>query len=56
MIRLRMLPAEDGDCLLLEYGNADFTRRVLVDGGRHDTYKRIRPSSPVWTARSTCSW
>ncbi|MFE2856591.1 MBL fold metallo-hydrolase [Streptomyces lavendulae] len=43
MIRLRMLPAEDGDCLLLEYGNADFTRRVLVDGGRHDTYERIKP-------------
>ncbi|MFC9294512.1 ComEC/Rec2 family competence protein [Streptomyces sp. NPDC057011] len=43
MIRLRMLPAEDGDCLLLEYGNGDFTRRILFDGGRHGTYERIKP-------------
>ncbi|WP_418961140.1 ComEC/Rec2 family competence protein [Streptomyces tritici] len=43
MLRLTMLPAEDGDCLLLEYGNDDFTRRVLVDGGRRGTYRRIRP-------------
>uniref|UniRef100_A0AAU2JLS7 Metallo-beta-lactamase domain-containing protein n=1 Tax=Streptomyces sp. NBC_00049 TaxID=2903617 RepID=A0AAU2JLS7_9ACTN len=43
MIRLRMLPAEDGDCLLLEYGNDDFTRRILFDGGRHGTYGRIKP-------------
>ncbi|GHH25054.1 ComEC/Rec2 family competence protein [Streptomyces lanatus] len=43
MIRLTMLPAEDGDCLLLEYGNDDFTRRVLVDGGRRGTYQRIKP-------------
>lgn len=43
MIRLSMLPAEDGDCLLLEYGNDDFTRRILVDGGRPDTYERIKP-------------
>jgi beta-lactamase superfamily II metal-dependent hydrolase len=38
-----MLPAEDGDCLLLEYGNANRTRRILVDGGRPKTYPRIRP-------------
>ncbi|MEU4727403.1 hypothetical protein [Streptomyces sp. NPDC023588] len=43
MIRLRMLPAEDGDCLLLEYGNEEFVRRILVDGGRRGTYKRIKP-------------
>lgn len=43
MIRLMMLPAEDGDCLLLEYGNDAFTRRILIDGGRHGTYRRIRP-------------
>lgn len=43
MIRLRMLPAEDGDCLLLEYGDADFVRRILFDGGRNGTYGRIKP-------------
>ncbi|MFF3837599.1 ComEC/Rec2 family competence protein [Streptomyces sp. NPDC001930] len=43
MIRLSMLPAEDGDCLLLEYGNDDFVRRILVDGGRRGTYARIKP-------------
>ncbi|MGW0748446.1 ComEC/Rec2 family competence protein [Streptomyces sp. NPDC002587] len=43
MIRLRMLPAEDGDCLLLEYGNDEFVRRILFDGGRHGTYGRIKP-------------
>lgn len=43
MIRLRMMPGEDGDCLLLEYGNGDFQRRILVDGGRRGTYRRIKP-------------
>ncbi|WP_406865074.1 hypothetical protein ABZO31_33375 [Streptomyces sp. HUAS MG47] len=43
MLRLTMLPAEDGDCLLLEYGNDEFTRRVLLDGGRRGTYGRIKP-------------
>ncbi|MFP1625489.1 ComEC/Rec2 family competence protein [Streptomyces sp. 5K101] len=43
MIRLTMLPAEDGDCLLLEYGNDAFTRRILFDGGRRGTYERIKP-------------
>ncbi|MFP3986027.1 hypothetical protein U9R90_00635 [Streptomyces sp. E11-3] len=43
MIRLRMLPAEDGDCLLLEYGDDDFIRRILFDGGRRGTYERIKP-------------
>ncbi|HEY9373733.1 hypothetical protein [Streptomyces sp.] len=43
MIRLTMLPAEDGDCLLLEYGDDEFVRRILVDGGRRGTYQRIKP-------------
>jgi beta-lactamase superfamily II metal-dependent hydrolase len=38
-----MLPAEDGDCLLLEYGDANRTRRILIDGGRPNTYPQIRP-------------
>jgi hypothetical protein len=43
MIRLTMMPAEDGDCLLLEYGTGETMRRVLVDGGRAGTYPQIKP-------------
>ena len=46
MIRLTMMPAEDGDCLLLEYGSAGSggnVRRMLVDGGRAGTYPLIKP-------------
>ncbi|MGW0821314.1 ComEC/Rec2 family competence protein [Streptomyces sp. NPDC002845] len=44
MIRLTMMPGEDGDCLLLEYGDDTFIRRILVDGGRAGTYPRIKPA------------
>jgi hypothetical protein len=44
MIRLTMLPAQDGDCLLLEYGDAARTRRILIDGGRAGTYPDIAPT------------
>lgn len=39
-----MLPGEDGDCLLLEYGGSGFTRRLLIDGGRPGTYPLIKPT------------
>jgi hypothetical protein len=38
-----MMPGEDGDCLLLEYGDDTFVRRILVDGGRSGTYPLIKP-------------
>jgi beta-lactamase superfamily II metal-dependent hydrolase len=44
MIRLTMLPAQDGDCLLLEYGDEARTRRILIDGGRAGTYPDIAPT------------
>jgi hypothetical protein len=44
LIELTMLPGQDGDCLLLAYGDADRTRRVLVDGGRAATYPLVRPT------------
>lgn len=44
MIRFTMMPGEDGDCLLLEYGDDTFVRRILVDGGRSGTYPRIKPT------------
>lgn len=44
MIRFTMLPGEDGDCLLLEYGDDTFIRRILVDGGRSGTYPLVKPT------------
>ncbi|MFG2385574.1 ComEC/Rec2 family competence protein [Streptomyces avermitilis] len=44
MIRFTMMPGEDGDCLLLEYGDDTFLRRILLDGGRSGTYPRIQPT------------
>ncbi|WP_369264296.1 ComEC/Rec2 family competence protein [Streptomyces sp. R35] len=44
MIRFTMMPGEDGDCLLLEYGDDAFVRRILVDGGRSGTYPLIKPT------------
>jgi hypothetical protein len=33
MLTLEMLPADHGDCLWLEYGEASTPRRILIDGG-----------------------
>jgi glyoxylase-like metal-dependent hydrolase (beta-lactamase superfamily II) len=43
MFRLTMLPAEDGDCLLLDYGTEEEQYHVLIDGGRTSTYEAARP-------------
>jgi hypothetical protein len=37
-----LLPAYEGDCLWIEYGDAAQPRRVLVDAGRKGTYKRLK--------------
>jgi hypothetical protein len=44
MIELQMLPAKDGDGLLLRYGDGARTRRVLVDAGRASSYPLIKPA------------
>lgn len=33
IFRIELLPARHGDCLLLEYGDSERPRRVLIDGG-----------------------
>jgi beta-lactamase superfamily II metal-dependent hydrolase len=38
-LRVEMLPAEHGDCLLIEYGNRARRSRVLIDCGTARTYK-----------------
>jgi hypothetical protein len=37
MFRLEMLPACEGDCLILSWGAVDRPRRMLIDGGRKST-------------------
>ena len=41
-LELEMLPAAEGDALLLTYGPTDAPRRILIDGGRRFTYKHLR--------------
>jgi beta-lactamase superfamily II metal-dependent hydrolase len=33
MLRIELLPAHQGDSVLIEYGTADATHRILIDGG-----------------------
>jgi hypothetical protein len=44
MLKLKVLQAEFGDCLLLEFGTAAMPKCILVDGGPPTTYERhLRP-------------
>ncbi|RXF72860.1 ComEC/Rec2 family competence protein [Hansschlegelia zhihuaiae] len=51
MFRLTMLPAEDGDCLLLDYGTEEKQHHVLIDGGRTSAYTAARPYFDAIRAR-----
>ncbi|MEM9557936.1 MAG: hypothetical protein AAGC60_27000 [Acidobacteriota bacterium] len=42
MFRIEMLPARQGDCLWIEYGQPDAVHRVLIDGGVVATYDILR--------------
>jgi beta-lactamase superfamily II metal-dependent hydrolase len=42
LFRIEMLPAREGDCLLVAYGDTDHPRRILIDGGRTATYAAIK--------------
>lgn len=37
-----MLPAREGDCLWIRYGDADAPRQILIDGGRLGTFRDIK--------------
>lgn len=41
IFRLEMLPACEGDCLILSWGNEDNPRRLLIDGGRESTAEAV---------------
>ncbi|MCC0036384.1 MAG: MBL fold metallo-hydrolase [Hoeflea sp.] len=37
-----MLPAREGDCIWIEYGDESQTHRILIDGGRSSAYDTLR--------------
>lgn len=41
MFRIEMLPANEGDCLWIEYGNASNPRRLIIDAGRKESYRAL---------------
>lgn len=42
MFQVEMLPAREGDCLWITYGEAAKPRHVLIDGGRKATARTVR--------------
>jgi beta-lactamase superfamily II metal-dependent hydrolase len=42
MFKIEMLPADEGDCLLVEYGTARKRRRLLIDCGTRGTIADLR--------------
>lgn len=44
MLRVNLLRADHGDCIVLEYGDPQEIKRVLIDAGTNSTYENsIRP-------------
>ncbi len=43
IFRIDMLPAREGDCLWIEYGDQARPRRMLIDGGRKLAWKTLKP-------------
>lgn len=41
-LTIEMLPAREGDCLLVTYTDDKTARRILIDGGRKATYKALK--------------
>ena len=41
MFRIEMLPANEGDCLWIEYGNTTKPRRIIIDAGRKEGYRAL---------------
>ena len=39
IFRIELLPARDGDCIWIEYGDAAKPYRILIDGGHEDTWE-----------------
>jgi len=52
MFRLELLPAEYGDALWIEYGDARSPRRVLIDCGTQMVYDRLKQRIAALPARN----
>jgi phosphoribosyl 1,2-cyclic phosphodiesterase len=42
VLEIEMLPAREGDCLLLSWGAGASPYRILIDGGRAQTYSSLK--------------
>jgi beta-lactamase superfamily II metal-dependent hydrolase len=42
MLKIDLMPAQQGDCLWIEYGDARRPYRVLIDGGTPATYRTLK--------------
>lgn len=42
MFEIEMLPAREGDCLWIRYGDAKKPRQILIDGGRAATARHLK--------------
>ncbi|MGY2932730.1 beta-lactamase superfamily II metal-dependent hydrolase [Bradyrhizobium sp. GM6.1] len=42
LFNVELLPAKEGDCILVEYGPPDRPHRILIDGGRKSTVSSVR--------------
>jgi beta-lactamase superfamily II metal-dependent hydrolase len=42
VLKIEMMPASYGDCILLQYGTARTRHRVLIDGGLEGNWRRLR--------------
>src|SRR5688572_7974472 len=42
MLRIEMLPAGEGDCLWIEYGERESPHRILIDTGTPGTYPALQ--------------
>jgi beta-lactamase superfamily II metal-dependent hydrolase len=49
IFNIHMLPASEGDCFLVEWGDGQCPQRMLIDGGRARTYERqLKPILRSW--------
>ena len=41
MLRIKVLPANCGDCILISFDDGDMIKNILIDGGIGITYKKF---------------
>lgn len=43
MLKIKVLPAGCGDCLLVSFGQCNDIKNILIDSGIGATYKKFKP-------------